>query len=170
MKILLLFLTLCFALPVQAKEHKAQRAYAPFTCSKEDPACEEISDIPEETSSFEKLSFERVIDGDTFVASGRKIRIWGIDAPEKKEAAFTASSWLLQSLISEGTLKCKLVDIDRYKREVMHCLIDDLDIGAMMVKVGMAKDYTKYSGGYYQQEQSEAKAKNRGIWKLPDTE
>ena len=34
-----------------------------------------------------------------------------------------------------------------------------------MVQMGMAKDYHKYSGGYYQYEQDLAKQEGRGIWK-----
>lgn len=162
---LFLLSALTFSFPVLAKERTTD-TYKRFECSREDPACEELATSPKAQTSSEKLNFERVIDGDTLVASGRKIRIWGIDAPEKNTPAYMASSWLLQSLVSGGDLTCKFIDLDKYKREVMHCLIDGLDIGAMMVKVGMAKDYKKYSGGYYQQEQSQAKAAKRGIWKL----
>lgn len=151
-----------------ARESSVSKTYEPFICSIDDPLCGELPKPQEKKSTFERLKFERVIDGDTFVASGRKIRVWGINAPEKNTPAFTASSWLLQGLITDGELTCKLVDIDKYKREVMHCLIDGLDIASMMVKLGMARDYTKYSGGYYQQEQQQAKAANRGIWKLPE--
>ncbi len=118
----------------------------------------------------EHLIFERVVDGDTFVASGRKVRLWGIDAPEKHTPAFFASGWLLQGLMKDGDLSCKLIELDRYQREVMHCLIEGLDIGAMMVKMGMARDYPKYSGGFYQREQQQAKTANRGIWKLGNHE
>ena len=163
----LLSLLLLTFLPAEAKE-KASSSYRPFVCPSEEPACHELSKQTPKETSFETLIFDRAVDGDTFMASGRRIRVWGIDAPEKGTPAYTASSWLLQSLLKEGHLSCKLVDVDKYKREVMHCLIDGLDIGAMMVKVGMARDYTKYSGGYYQQEQNRAKVEKRGIWKLSE--
>lgn len=162
--IFLLFL-IAFSHSAFAKE-TTSGSLKSFSCTQEDPLCEELRSTPKTNSLFEKLKFERVVDGDTFVASGRKIRLWGIDAPEKGTPAYTASSWLLQSLLSDGDLTCKMIELDKYKRQVMHCLIDGLDVGAMMVKVGMAKDYAKYSGGYYQQEQSEAKTKRRGLWKL----
>lgn len=166
MKLFIFLIAVLFlSLPASAKE-KAPDSYKQFECSNQDPACEELATSPKAQTSSEKLNFERVVDGDTLVASGRKIRIWGIDAPEKNTPAYMASSWLLQSFVSEGKLTCKFIDLDKYKRHVMHCLIDGLDIGAMMVKMGMAKDYTKYSGGYYQQEQSQAKSAKRGIWKL----
>ena len=167
--LLLLLLLFLVTFPAHAKEKAVQTHQNLFqTCPVEDPACAEVQEMPKAQTAFETLQFERVIDGDTFVANKRRIRVWGINAPEKNEPAFTASGWLLQALMKDGTLTCKLVDIDKYKREVMHCLIDGLDIAAMMVKMGMARDYAKYSGGYYQQEQTQAKAKNRGIWKLPE--
>lgn len=153
--------------PAEARETNIKsRPDFSLGCPAEDALCTGLTSVPKAGPKLEILKFERVIDGDTMVASNRKIRIWGIDAPEKEHPGYLAASWLLESLIKEGELSCKLIDIDRYKREVMHCLIDGLDIGGMMVKAGMAKDYKKYSGGYYKQEQDQAKAKKRGIWKL----
>ncbi len=34
----------------------------------------------------------------------------------------------------------------------------------MIVQMGMATDYRRYSGGYYQIEKEAAKAQLRGIW------
>lgn len=165
--LLLLPLLILFTFSANAKEKAVQPHQNLFqSCPTEDSACAEVQQVPKAQSAFEALQLEHVIDGDTFIASKRRIRVWGIDAPEKGEPAFTASGWLLQALMNDGALTCKLVDIDKYKREVMHCLIDGFDIAAMMVKMGMARDYIKYSGGYYQQEQAEAKAQKRGIWKL----
>ena len=111
-------------------------------------------------------SLDYVIDGDTIVADGIRIRLWGIDAPEKKETYFLPSKMLLESMLKTGELKCKFIEKDRYQRHVMHCTIDGLDIGSMMVQVGMAKDYSKYSGDYYQYEEDLAKSKKIGIWNL----
>lgn len=154
------------AFPVMAKE-KSVQAQHDFSlgCPAEDTLCTGLTTAPKAGPKLEILKFERVIDGDTIIASNRKIRIWGIDTPEKDQPGYLAASWLLESLIKEGELSCKLIDMDKYKREVMHCLIDGLDIGSMMVKSGMARDYTKYSGGYYKQEQDKAKSEKRGIWK-----
>jgi endonuclease YncB( thermonuclease family) len=49
-------------------------------------------------------------------------------------------------------LSCKFIEVDRYGRGVLHCQADGLDVGSMMVQMGMAKDYRKYSGGYYTDE------------------
>jgi len=105
-----------------------------------------------------------VIDGDTFVASGHTIRIWGIDSPEKDHPAYRVAGWFLESLTKDKKLGCKFIYKDKYKRDVMQCMADGVDIGSTMVRFGMAKDYKKYSGGYYLPEEEEAKAFKRGLW------
>lgn len=116
------------------------------------------------------LNYEYTIDGDTIVADGHKIRLWGIDAPEKSHHAYMASKLFLETFLEDSLLSCKFINKDRYARDVMHCFSDDIDIGALMVKMGMATDYKKYSGGYYQFEQKEAKDMQRGIWKKKEPE
>ena len=113
---------------------------------------------------FQPLKLERVIDGDTFVASGQKIRLWGIDTPEKGHPLYKVTTMYLETILAEGGLACKFVEKDRYQRAVMHCRVHGADIGAMMVRMGMARDFTKYSGGFYQREEKEAKAQGRGLW------
>lgn len=164
----LITVLIILAAPAVAKETSVKpHPDLSLGCPTQDALCSGLTNIPKAGPKLEILNFERVIDGDTIVASNRKIRIWGIDTPEKDQPGYLAASWLLESLIKEGQLSCKLIDIDKYKREVMHCLIDGLDIGNMMVKAGMAKDYSKYSGGYYKQEQDQAKSEKRGIWRNP---
>ena len=46
--------------------------------------------INEEFGRFSVFS-DRVIDGDTFVMDRTKIRIWGIDTPERDQPGYTAS-------------------------------------------------------------------------------
>ena len=111
------------------------------------------------------MSFERVIDGDTFMASGKRIRLWGIDAPEKTQSLYSLSAKFLASLISGGILRCKSLYQDRYQREVMHCSINDIDVGSAMVRWGMARDYRRFSKGFYEEDQAIAKTKKLGIWK-----
>lgn len=115
--------------------------------------------------SFHKpYTLDRVIDGDTIVANSEKIRLWGINTPGKDNPYFFAAKLLLETLLSEGELTCKFIEKDRYQRSVMHCMIGGMDVGSMMVQTGMATDYSKYSGDYYQYEEDLAKSKKRGIW------
>lgn len=113
-----------------------------------------------------RLQFERVVDGDTFVASGRKIRVWGIDTPERNEIGYQVAGWFLESLIKDRQLSCKLIAKDKYQRDVMQCYCDGVDIGSEMVRFGLARDYKKYSGGFYQREQEAAKKGKRGLWSI----
>lgn len=110
------------------------------------------------------LVYERIIDGDTFVANGKKIRLWGIDAPEKNEPESFAASLYLETLLEQGELRCEFFNTDKYQRDVMTCYSDGHDIASDLVKMGMARDYKRYSKGYYDAEEKEAKANNRGIW------
>ena len=114
------------------------------------------------------LVFERVIDGDTFVASGQKIRIWGIDAPEKDHPFFSASKSYLKVLIEDKALDCRQYDTDRYKRAVMRCFVEGKDIAEYLVFMGLATDYKRYSNGAYDLEENIAKQEKRGIWSLKD--
>ena len=115
-------------------------------------------------NSYKELIFERVIDGDTFIASGIKIRLWGIDAPERGETMYAISSKVLELFLESGKLECKQINTDRYNRSIMHCYSGNSDLGATMVKAGFARDYKKYSGGFYQLEQSFAREGRLGLW------
>ena len=115
-------------------------------------------------SASNALYLERVIDGDTFIASGTKIRLWGVNAPEKNEPESFTSTKYLEVLLEEGTLTCDFLYKDRYQRSVMQCFSDGKDIAWDMVKMGMARDYPKYSEGYYSKAEQEAKDMRAGIW------
>jgi endonuclease YncB( thermonuclease family) len=120
--------------------------------------CQEIS------SNNQALVYERVVDGDTFIASGKRIRLWGIDAPEKGEPESYAASMYLEVLLEQGNLTCSFKHKDRYDRDVMQCFSNGYDVASDLVKQGMATDYKKYSNGYYSNQEKEAKSKSLGIW------
>jgi len=94
----------------------------------------------------------RVVDGDTFKLAGQSqsIRVWGLDAPERNKAGGSAATAALNGLISGKTLRCAVVDIDRYQRLVGQCFLPDgRDITAAMIMTGTATEYCRYSKGYY---------------------
>lgn len=106
----------------------------------------------------------RVIDGDTFVSNGQKIRLWGIDAPEKEDTYFFASKLYLETILESATFTCYYIDTDRYKRFVMRCYSGKDDIASYMVRMGLAKDYKQYSKGYYSDDELYAKENKYGMW------
>lgn len=90
-----------------------------------------------------------VVDGDTLRCGELRIRLWGIDAPERDTPAGPPSTRALAQIIDGGTITCEHKDIDRYGRTVALCRLNGVDIAAEMVRQGHAKDYPRYSGGYY---------------------
>ena len=94
----------------------------------------------------------KVLDGDTFTLSGesRRIRVWGLDAPEWNHEGGSTATSTLHSLISGKRLSCVVLDIDRYGRLVAQCVLPNgRDIAAEMIRSGAATEYCRYSGGYY---------------------
>lgn len=114
---------------------------------------------------YETIEIQHVIDGDTFVANNERIRLWGINAPEKNKPLYDMSTFALEKFLG-NKVRCKHIEMDKYKRRVMQCkTIDGIDIGAMMVWTGFARDFQKYSGGFYNSEEKWAKGQKLGIWK-----
>ena len=104
-----------------------------------------------ETSSVSG-TVSRVTDGDTFHLSGLDpaIRVWGLDAPERKQAGGSEATRSMRGLITGATLDCQVRDIDRYQRIVAQCFLPDgRDIATEMIRMGVATEYCRYSGGYY---------------------
>ena len=94
----------------------------------------------------------RVTDGDTFRLSGLDVavRVWGLDAPERKQRGGTAATNAMRDLIDGKTLTCVERDIDRYRRVVGQCFLENgQDIAAAMIAAGVAREYCRYSGGFY---------------------
>ena len=94
----------------------------------------------------------KILDGDTFTLSGesRRIRVWGLDAPEWTHQDGPTATSTLRSWISGKHLRCAVLDVDRYGRLVAQCLLPNgRDIAAEMIRSGAATEYCRYSGGYY---------------------
>lgn len=98
---------------------------------------------------FPSLSFachvDRVIDGDTFVCDGTKVRMLGIDAPESKQAFGDQSKTMLEILILNQDVELSGKKIDKYGRTLANVSREGRDIGIQMVDSGMAWHYKKYS-------------------------
>ena len=95
----------------------------------------------------------KTLDGPTRCRSCQSdvaIRVWGLDAPERKQAGGSEATRAMRSLISGATLDCRVRDIDRYDRLVAQCFLPDgRDIAAEMIYMGVATEYCRYSGGFY---------------------
>ena len=115
----------------------------------------------------------KVIDGDTIHIGNNKIRLHGIDAPEKKQTcSFEGKEWncgqdatfFLSNLINKKSVSCRVNDIDQYKRLVAVCFIDNININQIMIISGWAIAYRYYSNDFIKEEEI-AKQNKIGIWK-----
>lgn len=99
----------------------------------------------------------RVVDGDTLVIDGERIRLHGIDAPEMDQHCQEAdgTAWpcgekakevLMQ--MAQGEVSCRWSAVDRYKRKVGTCSSGKLNLNKAMVRKGFALAYTRYSKRY----------------------
>ena len=125
--------------------------------------------------------FAKVIDGDTIKINSKKIRLYGIDAPEKKQKckktyltisfmSFTKdymcgelSTQKLIKKINKQKLNCNILDVDRYKRLIGECFKRNINLNSWMVSNGYAVAYRKYSKKYVSDEIN-AKNNKLGIW------
>ena len=115
----------------------------------------------------------KIIDGDTVHIGKYKIRLHGIDAPESKQNCHIINeSWdcgyqstiALKNLVSKKEIFCEIIDIDKYKRYIGICFINNQNINKFMVLNGWAIAYRYYSKDYINEEKV-AKDKKVGIWK-----
>ena len=123
----------------------------------------------------------KVVDGDTIKIENKKIRLFGIDAPEKKQKckktyltisfmSFTkdymcgeVSTQKLIKKINKQKLNCNILDVDRYKRLIGECFKRNINLNSWMVSNGYAVAYRKYSKKYISDEIN-AKNNKLGIW------
>ena len=134
------------------------------------------------SENINKISgFAKVVDGDTIKINSKKIRLYGIDAPEKKQKckktyltisfmSFTkdymcgeVSTEKLIKKINKQKLNCNILDVDRYKRLIGECFKRNINLNSWMVSNGYAVAYRKYSKKYVLDEIN-AKNNKLGIW------
>ena len=114
----------------------------------------------------------KVSDGDTITVltqnkESRKVRLYGIDAPETKQDFGKASKQYLSSLIAGRIVEVKSGGQDRYGRVLGTIYLDGADINAKTVEEGYAWAFVKYSKIYAAQ-QSKAIKNKAGLWRQKD--
>jgi endonuclease YncB( thermonuclease family) len=104
-----------------------------------------------------------VADGDTFTMESEsgnvRVRICGIDAPERGQPGYGQAAGVLANLIEGKTVHCLQVGEgtvcdgrskpNSRDRIVAQCFLDKLDIAEEMAKSGNACDWPRFSGGRY---------------------
>lgn len=91
-----------------------------------------------------------VVDGDTIRICKTQIRLFGIDAPEMNHPYGKKAKWTMVGLCKGHSVRAEILEFDAHGRTVARCYLPDgRDLSAEMVKLGLAIDWPKYSGGVY---------------------
>ena len=116
----------------------------------------------------------KVVDGDTIVLNGEKIRFSGIDTPELKQTCFKDeqevscgkfAKMLLKKKIGNKIPKCIREGKDIYKRTLAECFVDGESLSSFLVRSGYAFAYRKYSKKFVEDEEF-ARANKLGLWSM----
>ena len=117
-----------------------------------------------------------VMDGDTLllVPQGQKepvkVRVDGIDAPESCQPGGEAAREAMIRLAMRKTVQLRAFGHDHYGRQVAQVSIDGVDLGAEMVRTGMAWAYRYRAGaGPYAKLQKRAQEEKRGLFGASET-
>ena len=124
----------------------------------------------------------KIIDADTIKINNNKIRLFGIDAPERDQLCKKKylsiiifrfyknykcgeeSTLFLKKYLNDKLIKCNIQGKDQYKRYIAICYKNNKDISSWLVKKGYAVSYRKYSKKYLNEEVY-AKENKLGIWR-----
>ncbi len=90
-----------------------------------------------------------ISDGDTITVldnsmQQHKVRLMGIDAPEKSQAFGSEAKQNLSNYIYKKIVNVEYKKLDKYKRIVGKVTLDGHDICLQMIHDGMAWHYTEY--------------------------
>lgn len=117
-----------------------------------------------------------VADGDTVTILDEakvqhKVRLAGIDAPEKAQAFGQKSRESLEELVAGRTVIVETHKKDRYGRNIGKVLINGRDVNLEQIRRGLAWFYRQYEGELtlddrqsYDRAETEARDFRRGLW------
>ncbi len=114
----------------------------------------------------------RAVDGDSLIMNGERLRLYGIDAPERGQNCWrSGKEWpcgsrahaQLRRLVRGKQVECSPNGIDRYDRWLVICTVKGpgkaVEINQTLVKQGWAINY----GGYGEEERIAIKGR-AGVW------
>ncbi len=118
-----------------------------------------------------------VLDADTLIVADVRIRLIGIDAPERRQnCRLDDDDWLcgtaaiaaVDALVGTEPIACEIYGYDRFDRALAVCYQNGMDLNAEIVRSGWALAWYPESGAVigpdYAAAQEEAEQKAAGIW------
>jgi endonuclease YncB( thermonuclease family) len=126
---------------------------------------------PAQGDPAELAGVASVNDGDTIEIHGQRIRLSGFDSPERGAICdgvnvYQRAALALSDFVGSRTVHCDVSGQDRYGRDVATCRVGGQDLGEYMTGQGWARDWPRYSGGAYADEEASARLSQSGIWGL----
>ncbi len=130
-------------------------------------------DIKTESWSGEVVG---VADGDTITAlhngKGERIRLYGIDTPEKRQAFGKKAKQFTSSMVYGKTVEVKPKDTDRYGRTVGMVSVTGESLNEALIKNGYAWIYRQYCKESFCKDwlnlESAARYGKIGLWSEPN--
>ena len=117
-----------------------------------------------------------VADGDTITVlhdrQPEKIRLWGIDCPEKGQDFGTRAKQFTSNFVFSKVVEVDPVTTDRYRRTVALVRVGDTVVNGELIRQGLARVFTRYCNRAICQEwrmlEAEARDSKRGLWSMPN--
>ncbi len=112
----------------------------------------------------------KVDDGDTFIfldnkQHQHKIRLEGIDAPEKGMPYAKKSREYLSELLKNKSVHIKITGYDKYNRILARVLVNKKEVNLAMLNAGLAWHYKKYNkDAIYAEAEQKAQKNKIGLW------
>ena len=101
-----------------------------------------------------------------------KIRLYGIDTPERKQPYSKKAGKFTSSLVAGKDVKVEVYDTDRYGRTVGVVYVDGINVNQEILRAGYAWQYRKYCVASFcpswSKLEQEAKAVKKGLWADPN--
>ncbi|MFM6852942.1 MAG: thermonuclease family protein [Sphingopyxis sp.] len=119
-----------------------------------------------------------VVDGDTLRMGDARVRLYGIDAPERAQHCDDGAGVAmpcgmmatarLADMVDGRIVGCEPRNTDRYGRLVAICWAGGRNINRAMVQTGWAEAYRAYAIDYVPDERM-ARRRQRGVWAMAYT-
>jgi endonuclease YncB( thermonuclease family) len=121
----------------------------------------------------------QISDGDSLTVKDprgkiQRIRLLGVDAPEKNQTFGSQAAQQLKRWLNGKTVKAHCHDKDRYGRRVCQVFVNEQDVGLSLLESGHAWFYRRYSKSLesadaraYEMAEQKARKARLGLWKDP---
>lgn len=115
-----------------------------------------------------------IVDGDTIevmrLGRAERIRLHGIDAPERKQAFGRRAQDFLGEMIFQKTVRVVVRSKDRYQRNVADVYLGRKSVNQEMVRAGMAWWFRRYAprDTVLRDLEEQAREQGLGLWADPD--